>query len=96
MIVACSALKKRYRDRIRAAVGPALAFVYLEADREDMRKRVAARKGHYMPASLVDSQFAALEAPAGEADVLTVPANGVVEDEVARLAGRFKIRTPGN
>ena len=63
VVIACSALKRVYRDRLRAGAGPALRFVYLNATPEAMRARVGSRKGHYMPASLVDSQFAALEPP---------------------------------
>jgi gluconokinase len=74
---------------LRAAAGPSLRFIYLAADREAMRGRVASRKNHYMPASLVDSQFAALEPPDGEPDVITAPADGEVDVEVARLAARF-------
>ena len=66
-VFACSALKRAYRDRLRAAAGPELAFVYLAADPGAMRKRVGGRKNHYMPASLVESQFAALEPPRGRA-----------------------------
>ena len=84
-IIACSALRRIYRDRLRAAAGPGLRFVYLEASREMMTKRVAQRKHHYMPASLVDSQFATLEPPAGEADVITTPADGGIETKVKGL-----------
>lgn len=94
VVVACSALKKRYRDRIRAAAGPTLRFVYLAAEPEAMRARVGARAGHYMPASLVDSQFAALEAPVGEADVVTVLADGPIESEVAALARMLASSAP--
>ena len=73
-IVACSALRRVYRDRLRAAVGPELRFAFLEGDKALMRERVASRRGHYMPASLIDSQFAALEAPIGEIDVVTLAA----------------------
>ncbi|WP_313299140.1 gluconokinase [Pseudomonas sp.] len=69
-ILTCSALKRRYRDTLRAAV-PGLIFVFLELTPEEAEKRVLARPGHFMPASLIDSQFAALEAPHGEP--LTVP-----------------------
>ena len=89
VIIACSALKKVYRDRLRAAVGPRLRFVYLEATREAMRARVAARKGHYMPASLVDSQFAALEPPVGEGDVLPMAADADLDAAVAALVERL-------
>jgi gluconokinase len=80
-IVACSALKRAYRDRLRAAVGSALRFIFLKGDKALMRSRVAERKGHFMPASLIDSQFATLESPEGEDDVVTLGA----EADVSRL-----------
>ncbi len=89
-IVACSALKRAYRDRIRAGVGPALRFVYLDAEPEAMRRRVAARRGHYMPASLVDSQFAALEPPQDEADVIAMSAEADLAAAVPALARRLE------
>jgi gluconokinase len=89
-VVACSALRRAYRDRLRAAAGPSLRFVYLDADRETMRARVAGRIGHYMPASLVDSQFAALEPPEREADVISTPADADLETEIPRLLERIR------
>jgi len=89
-IVACSALRRAYRDRLRAAAGPKLRFVYLEATPEEMRARVAGRVGHYMPASLVDSQFAALEPPAGEPDVIATSADADLEAEIPRLVERIR------
>lgn len=74
-VVACSALKRAYRDRLRAIVGPSLRFLFLKGDKALMRARVAGRKGHYMPASLIDSQFATLESPEGEGEVVTAPAD---------------------
>ena len=62
LVVACSALKRIYRDRLRLA-SRHLRFVYLEIGRDVAAARVAARKGHFMPASLIDSQFADLEPP---------------------------------
>jgi gluconokinase len=59
-VVTCSALKRRYRDTLRAAA-PALVFLHLDGDKETARQRVAGRAGHFMPESLVDSQFADLE-----------------------------------
>lgn len=88
-VIACSALKRAYRDRLRAGVGPALRFVYLEADPELMRMRVAGRRDHYMPASLVDSQFATLEPPVGETDVVTVAANVDLDAAIPRLAAEL-------
>ena len=51
-----------------------------------MRARVAGRRGHYMPASLVDSQFAALEPPVGEKDVVTVAADADLDTAIPKLA----------
>ena len=89
-IVACSPLRRAYRDRLRAAVGPELRFVYLAAEPQAMRRRVSGRKGHYMPASLVDSQFAGLEQPRDEADVIEAPAEADLEVMIPRLAAALR------
>jgi gluconokinase len=74
VVLTCSALKRAYRERLRAAA-PGLRFVFLDIPREEARARVAARAGtHFFSLSLVDSQFATLESPAGEAGVLRVDA----------------------
>ncbi|MCP3752508.1 gluconokinase [Pseudomonas sp. SBB6] len=80
-ILTCSALKKRYRDALRHAV-PDLGFVFLELSPEEAERRVLARPGHFMPASLIESQFAALEPPHGEP--LTLPLDATLP--VATLA----------
>ncbi|OLP55754.1 gluconokinase [Rhizobium rhizosphaerae] len=72
VIVACSALKLSYRDRLRAAAGGSLAFVYLEGSFELLKQRMAARTGHFMPVSLLESQLQTLESPTGEPGVVTV------------------------
>jgi gluconokinase len=59
-VVSCSALKRGYRDTLRVAA-PTTLFVHLAGDQDVVRKRVAGRPGHFMPASLVATQFAALE-----------------------------------
>ncbi|WP_331737053.1 gluconokinase (plasmid) [Streptomyces canus] len=59
-VMACSALKHHYRDLFREA-GAGTWFLYLALDRETATRRVAGRAGHFMPAQLVDSQYAALE-----------------------------------
>lgn len=70
----CSALKRAYRDQLRAAC-PGLRFVFLDIDREQAQQRVAARSAsHFFSPSLVDSQFATLESPLGEDGVLRVDA----------------------
>lgn len=77
-VLTCSALKKAYRDRLRLSV-PALRFVHLDLTREQSIERVTQRPGHYFQAALVDSQFAALEKPVGEAGVLSVDATQSIE-----------------
>lgn len=66
VIVGCSALKRSYRDKIRATAGGPVTFVHLAGDRAVIATRMAARRDHYMPLTLLDSQFAALEAPSAE------------------------------
>ncbi|GAB3280134.1 gluconokinase, GntK/IdnK-type [Sinomonas notoginsengisoli] len=60
MVIGCSALKRAYRDIIRAAA-PDTVFVHLHGTRELLAARMAARPGHFMPVSLLDSQLATLE-----------------------------------
>ncbi|MFF8813171.1 gluconokinase [Streptomyces pactum] len=59
-VVSCSALKRSYRDRLRAAA-PGLFFLHLTGDRDLIAERMAARTGHFMTGALLDSQFATLE-----------------------------------
>ena len=79
IVVSCSALKKVYRDRLRAATGGRLRFVYLHGSRELLTERMGARTGHFMPVSLLDSQLATLEVPTGEPGVVTVDIDQSVE-----------------
>jgi gluconokinase len=73
MVLTCSALRRAYRDQLRAA-SPGLRFVFLEIAPEQALRRVAARPGHFFNTKLVDSQFATLESPVGEPGVLRVDA----------------------
>ncbi|MEU2039950.1 gluconokinase [Nocardia niwae] len=59
-VVTCSALKRVYRDRLRASASDAF-FLHLEVPRGELRRRLVARHGHFMPASLLDAQLATLE-----------------------------------
>ena len=72
-VLTCSALKRTYRDRLRAAA-PGLRFAWLDLDRASAGTRVAQRPSHFFPAQLVDTQFATLEPPIGEAGVLRLDA----------------------
>lgn len=73
----CSALKRSYRDTLRSA-SPGLRFVFLQIDPVQALARVVNRVGHAFPASLVASQFEALETPLGESGVLGVDATAEV------------------
>jgi carbohydrate kinase (thermoresistant glucokinase family) len=69
-VVACSALKRAYRDRIRSHI-PNVLFMFLDGDAELIRQRMAQRVGHYMQPELLDSQLQTLERPGpDEADVM--------------------------
>lgn len=85
VVLACSALKRRYRDRLRYG-GAMVHFVYLALPEDEALKRVGARPGHFMPTTLVASQFADLEAPLAELSTLTVdatrPLDSVVDEAV--------------
>jgi len=72
VIIGCSALRRAYRDRIRAGAGGPVYFVHLAGSRELIAERMARRSGHFMPTSLLDSQFAALEPPGPDEDAVTV------------------------
>ncbi|MEB3044001.1 gluconokinase [Rhizobium sp. MJ21] len=83
LVISCSALKRSYRDRLKQAAGGRLAFVFLEGSRELLLSRMQARQGHFMPASLLDSQLQTLEPPTGEAGVVTVAIDMALDDIVA-------------
>ncbi|TPM38230.1 gluconokinase [Mesorhizobium sp. B2-3-4] len=82
-VAACSALKRRYRERLRGFC-PGIVFLYLEIDPATARRRVGNRKGHFMPASLVDSQFAILDPPGVDEQALTLDATRPVAELVAQ------------
>jgi gluconokinase len=90
VVLACSALKRRYRDRLRLG-SPSAGFVFLDLPPDEAAKRVGSRSGHFMPHSLVASQFADLEAPAAEPSTLTVdatlPLDAIVEQAIDWQAG---------
>ena len=89
-VIACSALKRAYRD-ILIGDRPDVRLVYLKGDRDLIARRLAARDGHFMPPSLLESQFATLEEPrdAIVVDVSATP-KAIVNEVIARLG-----RQPG-
>ena len=91
VIGGCSALKRVYRDRITAAAGEPVLFVHLSGTKDLIWQRMSARKDHFMPLALLDSQFATLEAPASDENALSVPITGSVgeiAEGIARRLGR--------
>ncbi|MET7771797.1 gluconokinase [Nocardia sp. NPDC005366] len=72
-VVSCSALERGYRDRLRKAVARAF-FVHLDADRDELDRRMSARRGHFMPTALLDSQLDALQPLAADENGVTVDA----------------------
>ncbi len=92
LVVACSALKERYRDVLRGPAGNA-EFVYLKGDFELLQGRLAARKGHFFNPALLRSQFDALEEPAGAVVVdIALPPETIVQQAVEQLQARMAHR----
>ncbi len=71
-LITCSALKREYRDYLVDGRYPAVRILYLEASRETLIERMSHRRNHFMPASLLDSQLATLEAPATGEHPITI------------------------
>lgn len=85
VILACSALKARYREILSAGRGD-VQFVHLSGTPEVIRARLRARPGHFMPESLIDSQFAALETPEGAVSIdIDQPVDAIVSTIIREL-----------
>jgi gluconokinase len=92
-VLSCSALKSSYRDLLRSHV-PGLKFVYLDLSPALARQRVAGRGAdHFLPVSIVESQFATLEAPLQESGVLRVDATWSLPQVVEAVAQWLRIDT---
>lgn len=87
-VVACSALKRRYRDVLIGA-RPDVRLVYLKGDEALIARRIAARHGHFMPAALLHSQFEALEEPVPDEKPIVVSIDARPGDIVARIAAEL-------
>lgn len=90
-VVACSALRRAYRDRLRGWV-PGLAVVHLSGAPELIAARQAAREGHFMPPSLMASQFATLEPPGTEEEAIVLDIAAPPESLAAGAAARLVLR----
>jgi gluconokinase len=87
-IITCSALKRVYRDRMR---GEHVVFVHIAGSKDSIGKRLAARTDHYMPTSLLDSQFATLEPPDRDENALEVAIGRKPADEAAEIIRRLDL-----
>jgi len=87
-VLACSALRERYRARLASGIGH-IEWVYLKGDFDLIRSRLLQRQHRYMPASLLESQFAALEPPPR---AITVDVSADVPTCVAAIANRLRAR----
>lgn len=91
IVVACSALRRRYRDRLRSAV-QGVVFIHLTASPDMVASRVRSRHGHFMPLALLDSQFATLEPLEADERGTTIDVarsvDGIVSDATDWVAGR--------
>ncbi len=86
VVLACSALKRRYRDMLRS--GGDVRFIHLAGDKALIAARLAARTDHYMPPTLLDSQFATLEPP-GDDEAITIVIDASVEVIAQRALARL-------
>lgn len=85
-VITCSALKRSYRDRLRR---PEVLFVFLSVPRAELERRLRHRMGHYMPATLLNSQLETLEPPASDEAALTIPADDDPAVNVERIRARL-------
>ena len=90
-VIVCSALRRSYRDHLRRGRS-AVRIVYLEGERGLIRSRLEARRGHFMPAKLLDSQFAALDVPERDEDPITVGIADSPDDIAATITARLGFR----
>ncbi|ATU72017.1 Thermosensitive gluconokinase [Gluconacetobacter sp. SXCC-1] len=93
-IVTCSSLKRKYREHI-AGGSAAVCFVYLKGSREDIAPRLRQRTGHFMPVAMLDSQFATLEEPDMEEEVVMALDVNAAQDHLARQACAHLAALPG-
>ena len=88
LVVTCSALRRAYRDRLRGHHDD-VRFVFLRGDFATIAARMAGRTGHYMPPSLLRSQFDTLEEPGADENAIVLPVDEPPGNLVARLAAIF-------
>lgn len=97
VVVSCSALKHSYRDTIRAMVHGPVRFILLQGEKALIARRMAGRKGHFMPPALLDSQLATLENPGADEDGIildiSLPVEKLIDQAMAAAISRDVGRT---
>lgn len=91
-VITCSALRRAYRDPLR---GEHVVFVHLRGTREEIARRLAGRRGHFMPAGLLDSQFAILDEPGADERALTVDISATASAQAERIITALGLSEPG-
>jgi gluconokinase len=91
-IITCSALKRRYRDVLR---GDHVVFVYMAGTHDEIAARLAARHGHYMRSSLLDSQFAALEPPGSDERSIAIEGHAPASEDATEIIERLGLTEIG-
>jgi len=91
IVVACSALKRAYREVLVHGRGD-VRIVYLDGSQEMIAARMAARKNHFMPAGLLDSQFATLQPPGADENPISVTIDATVDDIVDAIVAKLPHR----
>ena len=92
-VLACSALKRAYRDRLRVSV--AVKFVFLRGDYALVEKQLRSRHGHFMNAALLQSQFDDLEEPQPDENVLTIELGRTSEEIIERIEAKLNLAGSG-
>lgn len=93
VVLSCSALRRAYRDRLRSSARGPIIFVFLQGSRRALQARLEQRRGHYMPAQLLDSQLATLELPIDEPDVITIDIERSIESVVTLVLSTLANRS---
>lgn len=88
LVIGCSALKRSYRDRIRHHAGAPVCFIHLTGSREVISQRMRERRNHFMPSTLLDSQFATLEPPGADEESIAIDIDRPL-DAIVALAARY-------
>ncbi|KPM33667.1 Gluconokinase [Croceitalea dokdonensis DOKDO 023] len=88
-VIACSALKQKYRETLKMRMEGQVMFIFLQASFKTIKSRLQHRKGHFMPLSLLESQFATLEPPTAP-EAITVSVEDDVETVLTQLSQQLK------